>query len=293
VGREAYYTRELATDHQQYLSGHGESPGRWYGAGASTLGLEGEASVAGFQAMFEGRDPTTGELLGRPHGRNAVPAFDLVLRPTKSVSILYGLGDPATGRAVLAAHHAGLAEAVGYLDEHVGARRGHGGVQHVSGQGLLAVGFDHRTSRDGDPLLHTHLVVANRVQGPDGRWTALDGRDLYRHRLAADAIYRATYQRELSRTLGVEWTAGDTHGNRELQGMQEALVRGFSKRASQIDAELDRLTVDGQERTPRLVKWAVHATRSPSSRRQRTLCMDGGERRRPSAGWTRTPSSGR
>ena len=48
----------------------------------------------------------------------------------------------ATGRVVLAAHHAGLSEAVAYLDEHVGARRGHGGVQRVSGQGLLAVGFD-------------------------------------------------------------------------------------------------------------------------------------------------------
>jgi conjugative relaxase-like TrwC/TraI family protein len=263
VGREEYYTRELATDHEQYLSGHGESPGRWYGAGASGLGLEGEASVAGFQAMFEGRDPTTGELLGRPHGRNAVPGFDVVLRPTKSVSVLYGLGDPATGRAVLSAHHAGLAEAVGYLDEHVGARRGHGGVQHVSGQGVLAVGFDHRTSREGDPLVHTHLVIANRVQGPDGRWTALDGRDLYRHRLAADAIYRATYQRELSRTLGVEWTPADVHGNRELQGMPEELVRSFSKRTSQIDAELDRLTADGRERTPRLVRWTVHATRRP------------------------------
>jgi conjugative relaxase-like TrwC/TraI family protein len=231
VGREAYYTRELATDHQAYLSGHGESPGRWYGAGTSSLGLQGEASVAGFQAMLEGRDPKTGELLGRPHSRTAVPAFDVVLRPTKSVSILYGLGDPATGRAVLAAHHAGLAEAVAYLDAHLGARRGHGGVQHVSGQGVLAVGFDHRTSREGDPLLHTHLVVANRVQGPDGRWTALDGRDLFRHRLAADAIYRSTYQRELARTLGVEWTPADGHGNRELAGMPEELIRSFSKLA--------------------------------------------------------------
>jgi conjugative relaxase-like TrwC/TraI family protein len=261
VGREAYYTRELATDHEQYLSGHGESPGRWYGAGASSLGLQGEASPAGFQAMFEGRHPDTGELLGRPHGPNAVPGFDVVLRPTKSVSILYGLGDPATGRAVLQAHHAGLAEAVAYLDEHLGARRGHGGVQRVSGRGVLAVGFDHRTSREGDPLLHTHLVIANRVQGPDGRWTALDGRDLYRHRLAADAIYRATYQRELVRTLGVEWTTADTHGNRELAGMPEELVRGFSKRAVQIDSELDRLAADGRERTPRLVKWTVQATR--------------------------------
>jgi hypothetical protein len=138
---------------------------------------------------------------------------------------------------------------------------GHGGVQHVSGQGLLAVGFDHRTSREGDPLLHTHLVIANRVQGPDGRWTALDGRDLYRHRLAADAIYRATYQRELVRALGVEWTPADTYGNRELQGMPEELVRSFSKRTEQIDTELDRLVADGGERTPRLVKWMVQATR--------------------------------
>jgi hypothetical protein len=103
--------------------------------------------------MFEGRHPTTGELLGRPHGHNAVPAFDVVLRPTKSVSLLYGLGDPATGRAVLQAHHAGLVEAVGYLDEQLGVRRGHGGVQHVAGQGLLAVVI--RSSRWSSALVAT------------------------------------------------------------------------------------------------------------------------------------------
>ncbi|HET7518317.1 MAG TPA: MobF family relaxase, partial [Actinomycetes bacterium] len=263
VGREAYYTRELATDHEQYLSGLGESPGRWYGAAARSLGLQGEASPAGFQAMFQGRDPRTGELLGCPHGRDAIPAFDVVLRPTKRVSILYGLGDPAIGRAVLHAHHAGLAEAVAYLDEYLGVRRGHGGVQHVDGLGVLAVGFDHRTSREGDPLVHTHVVIANRVQGPDGRWTALDGRDVYRHRLATDAIYRATYQRELSRSLGVEGTAADAYGNREVAGMPEALVWSFSKRTGQIDLKLDRLVADGRERTPRLVRWAVRATRKP------------------------------
>ena len=217
-----------------------------------------------------------------------------MLRPTKSVSILYGMGDPATGRAVLAAHHAGVAEATAYLDEHLGARRGHGGQQHVDGQGLLAVGFDHRTSREGDPLLHTHLVVANRVQGPDGRWTALDGRDLYRHRLAADAIYRAAYQRQLSRSLGVEWTAADAHGNRELQGLPEELLRVFSKRADQIDLEVERLEAEGRERTPRLVKWAVQATRKPKEQEAAdTLYGGGGGRRRPNAAWTRTPWSGR
>jgi hypothetical protein len=61
----------------------------------------------------------------------------------------------------------------------------------------------------------------------------------------------------------VEWTPADSHGNRELAGMPQELVRGFSKRTSQIDAELDRLVGDGRERTPRLVKWTVQATRKP------------------------------
>jgi conjugative relaxase-like TrwC/TraI family protein len=265
AGREDYYVCEIAHDHEEYLSGHGESPGRWYGAGAATLGQQGEASTEAFQRIFEGRHPATGELLGRAHGRRAVPAFDVVFRPTKSVAILYGLGDAATGRAVLAAHHAGLAEAVAYLDGHLGGRRGHGGAEHVGGGGMLAVGFDHRTSREGDPLLHTHLVAANRVQGPDGRWTALDGRGVYRHRRAADAIYRAVYQRELTRTLGVAWTPADRWGNRELQGVSTELLRAFSKRTNQIDAEVERLEADGRERTPRLVKWAVHATRKPKA----------------------------
>jgi conjugative relaxase-like TrwC/TraI family protein len=186
-----------------------------------------------------------------------------------------------------------LAEAVAYLDEHLGARRGHGGHEHVSGHGVLAVGFDHRTSREGDPLLHTHLVVANRVQGPDGRWTALDGRDLYRHRLAADAVYRATYQRELSRTLGVEWTPADAHGNRELQGMSEVLIREFSKRTDQIDAELDRLGADGPERTHGWSSGPSIPPASPSITRHRAPCTAAGGRRPASADTTRTPWSGR
>jgi conjugative relaxase-like TrwC/TraI family protein len=124
-----------------------------------------------------------------------------------------------------------------------------------------------RASREGDPLLHTHLVVANRVQGRDGR-------DLYRHRLAADAIYRATYQRQLSRSLGAEWTAADRHGNRELQGIPEDLVRLFSKPSDQIDLEVERLEADGRERTPRLVKWAVQATRQPKQHKAPATLYD-------------------
>src|SRR6266540_744019 len=225
VGREDYYVREVAGNREEYLSGHGESPGRWLGRGAQALGQEGIASTEAFVRVFHGRHPETGELVGRGHGERGVPAFDVVLRPTKSVSLLYGLGDARIAAQVLGAHHQATAEALGYLEDHVGARRGHGGCDHVQGNGLLAVGFDHRTSRAGDPLLHTHVIVANRVQGPDGRWTALDGRDLYRHRVAADAIYRGAYQRALSRSLGVAWSQPDRWGNRELAGMPADLWR--------------------------------------------------------------------
>jgi hypothetical protein len=196
-----------------------------------------------------------------------VPAFDVALRPTKSVSILYGLGDAATCRAVLAAHHAGVAEAAAYLDDHLGARRGHGGHEHVSGQGLLAVGFDHRTSREGDPQLHTHLVsptVSSVRTGGGRRWTAGVGRP---GPVPASAGRRRHLPGRLPAAVlpdpRVEWTAADRHGNRELKSLSEELLRAFSKRSGQIDLEVERLEASGRERTPRLVKWAVQATRKP------------------------------
>jgi conjugative relaxase-like TrwC/TraI family protein len=260
-GREDYYLREIAENREEYLSGHGESPGRWYGASAAALGQDGIASTEAFRRIFEGCHPETGELLGRPHGKNAVPSWDLVLRPVKDVSVLYALGREPERRAVMSAHHEGVAAAVAYLDAQVGTRRGHGGHQRVSSRGLLAVGFDHRTSREGDPLPHTHLIIANRVQGPDGRWTSLDGRDLYRHRRAADALYRAAYQRALTRSLGIAWDQADRWGNRSIIGMPAEVVRAFSKRSQQISEHLTELEERGRRRTPALVRFAVHASR--------------------------------
>jgi hypothetical protein len=197
VGREASYPRELATDHQQYLSGHG--------AGAATLGMPGEASPAGFQAMFEGRDPTTGELLGRPMA--AAPSRPLKWscgRPGASRSCT-AFGDAAPGRAVLAAHHAGLAERWPTWTDPPGARRGHGGHEQVAGQGVVAVGFDHRTSREGDPLVPPS-GHRQPHSGPEGRWTAVDGGGRLPASVGRGRLYRATYQRCRSRPTRPPWS---------------------------------------------------------------------------------------
>jgi conjugative relaxase-like TrwC/TraI family protein len=265
VGREDYYTREIARNREEYLSGHGESPGIFHGGSARALGLEGECSPAAFKRLFAWQDPRTGEQLGRAPRQDAMPAWDLVFRPHKDVSILYALGDEATGRRVAAAHQAGVRAAVAYLDSQVGTRTGRHGAEHVQGSGLLAVGFTHRTSRAGDPLLHTHLIVTNRTQGPDGQWRTLDSRDLLNHRGTADAMYQAAYQQELTRSLGVRWAAPDRWGNRAIKGMPEELRRGFSKRHEQISAELERQEAQGKHRTAKLVQKVVHATRPAKS----------------------------
>jgi conjugative relaxase-like TrwC/TraI family protein len=266
TGRCDYYVREVARDHEEYLSGKGESPGRYLGAGAAALGKSGVCSEQEFRRLFAWRHPDTGEHLGRLPRSDAMPAWDLVLRPVKDVAILYGLGDQRTSRAARAAHEVGVRAAVAYLDGQVGTRRGRGGAEHVGGGGLVVVGFTHRVSRAGDPLLHDHLIIVNRTQGPDGVWRTLDSRDLLAHRLAADAVYRAAYQRELTRSLGIEWGQADRWGNRPIVGMPQDLVRAFSKRHEQITAELERLQrEEGKHRTGRLVQYVAHATRAPKT----------------------------
>jgi conjugative relaxase-like TrwC/TraI family protein len=266
VGRADYYLREIAKDREEYLSGQGESPGQWLGGSAAALGMRGECSPEDFQRVFVWRHPQTGEQLGRAPRSDAMPAWDLVLRPVKDVSVLYALGDDRIRRVAREAHQVGVEAAVAYLNGQVGTRRGRGGAEHVGGAGLLVVGFTHRTSRAGDPLLHTHLVIVNRTLGPDGVWRTLDSRDLLAHRQAADVIYRAAYQHELSHTLGIRWGAPDRWGNRAIQGMPEELVRAFSKRHEQITVELDRLERDeGKPRTGRLVQYVAHATRPAKS----------------------------
>jgi conjugative relaxase-like TrwC/TraI family protein len=265
VGRADYYVREIAKDREEYLSGQGESPGEWLGGSAAALGMRGVCSAEEFQRVFAWRHPETGHQLGRAPRSDVMPAWDLVLRPVKDVAILYGLGDDRTRHAAREAHQVGLRAAVAYLDGQVGTRRGRGGAEHVGGEGLLAVGFTHRTSRAGDPLLHTHLVIVNRTLGPDRQWRTLDSRDLLAHRQATDVIYRAAYQHELTRTLGVRWGEPDRWGNRAIVGIPEGLVRAFSKRHEQITAELERLEADGRTRTGRLVQYVAHATRPPKT----------------------------
>src|SRR5438045_2959614 len=76
------------------------------------------------------------------------------------------------------------------------------GTRRLPGAGFVAAQFRHRTSRAGDPQLHWHVLVANITQGPDRRWSALDGTGLYRSKRTAGVVFQAALRRELSERLG-------------------------------------------------------------------------------------------
>ena len=155
------------------------------------------------------------------------------------------------------AHDRAALEAVGYLERSAAAvRRGHGGTEVVPAGGLVAAAFRHRTSRAGDPQLHTHVLVANLGRGPDGRWSALDGRRLYAHARAASFVYQAVLRAELTRTLGLEWLPV-RNGIADLVGVPKPVLQAFSRRRAEIQAALAERGTSG----PRAAEAAALATR--------------------------------
>ena len=119
------------------------------------------------------------------------------------------------------------------------ARLGHNGVDRQPALGFLVAVFEHRLSRDADPQLHDHPVVANAVEAADGRRSALDGTMLYGWQRAADAVYQAALRAELSARLGLTWV--QRNGVWEIDGIPPALFRLWSKRRAAIEAEMAEL----------------------------------------------------
>ena len=155
-----YYLDSVAAGAEEYYTGSGEAPGTWTGSGCAELELAGVVDAQDLRALLAGVAPD-GRRLAAANRR--VPGFDLTFSAPKSVSLLYALGGPEVARAVVAAHDAAAAAALGYLErEACWVRRGRNGVEQVRASGFVAAGFRHRTSRAGDPQLHTHVVVAKR-----------------------------------------------------------------------------------------------------------------------------------
>ncbi|WP_101947687.1 MobF family relaxase [Mycobacterium sp. 3519A] len=206
---------------------------------------------------------------GRAFGTRGVHGFDLTFCAPKTVSLIRALrADEVADKAISAAHAAAISEAMEYLAAHAGYTRVHnlvtGEKDLVKLPGLVAIAYQHETSRAGDPHLHTHVIVPNRQARPDGQLVSIDGASLYHEARAAGVIYQATLRSELHRLMGVEWTVADpATGMAEVAGISRDTITAWSQRSTQLRqwAAGNLAVADARRLTPAQLATAQKATR--------------------------------
>lgn len=270
--------RPLSTPLTRYYAEAGTPPGRWLGSGLGALAdgrIDAGSRVS--EAQLElllgmGRDPRTGAPLGRaypvyatteasaaqpatdappPTRRRAVAGYDFTFSLPKSASVLWAVSGANTQATIAAAHHKSINDVLAFMERELAATRAgeagrDGAVAQVDVTGLIAAAFDHFDSRAGDPQLHTHVVVSNKVRTVfDGKWRSLDGRPLHAATVALSELHTAVFADHLSRALGVQWERREREADRNpvwaVTTVPERLVTEFSSRSRHIDIEKDRL----------------------------------------------------
>jgi conjugative relaxase-like TrwC/TraI family protein len=188
----------------------------------------------------------------RPRAQT-IAGFDLTFSPVKSVSTLWAVAEPAVAAALERAHQNAVKDALRFIETHaLFTRTGPQGIRQVNVRGLVGAAFTHRDSRAGDPDLHTHVAVANKVQALDGRWLSIDGRVFYKAKVAASETYNTALEQRLRDALGVRFAArpGSDPGKRpirEIVGVDPRLNQRWSTRRAHINIRRGELAIQFQE----------------------------------------------
>jgi conjugative relaxase-like TrwC/TraI family protein len=205
-----------------------------------------------------GREPVDARELAAKIAKDSRPrlqtvaGYDLTFSPVKSVSTLWAVAEPPLASAIEKAHQAAVADALRFIEEQaLFTRTGPKGIRQVNVQGLVAAGFTHRDSRAGDPDLHTHVAIANKVQTLDGRWLSIDGRVLFKAKVAASETYNTALEQHLRDALGVRFaerpgTDPAKRPIREILGVDSRLNERWSSRRALINIRRGELAVKFQ-----------------------------------------------
>ena len=173
-GGADYYLEKVANNVDDYYLGRGEAPDS--GSGRRPRARRGRPGRSGGAAEPARRQLSARRGLGLQLRRQRRPGYDLTFSAPKGVSLLWAFGSAEVRDTISVAHD----QAVGGVLDSCPSKRpsssGTSGRANGRGQRVHRRGFRHRTSRAGDPQLHTHVVMPTLVKGSDGRWSAPDGR---------------------------------------------------------------------------------------------------------------------
>jgi conjugative relaxase-like TrwC/TraI family protein len=208
---------------------------RWFGKGASGLGLEGEIERESFEHICYGRSPDGSKYLGTkgdPDKRRAGTDFTFSAPKSVSLTALVG-GDTRLENA----HRLAVEKTLKLIEERYAQTRitKNGKVAEIQTGNLLVAEFDHIESRELDPHLHTHALLMNLTQAVSGKWYANDNDLIFQNKKHLGTIYQACLAAEVER-LGYE-IEPRPHGTFEIKGYKRENLVEFSKRRMQILAQ--------------------------------------------------------
>jgi len=266
AGAASYFGEKDDKNHDDYYAREDVSA-EWHGKGAAELGLLGEVNPEHFKEVLEGK-LGNGVTLGRV-GHNGETehkaGWDLTFSAPKSVSILAEIGGDSR---LIDAHKEAVKATLDIIESRAAFTRVKSGgeIEQQLTQNLVIATFKHETSRELDPQLHTHAVVANATLSEDGKWRSLESKEIYRLQKEAGLIYR---QELAARTRALGYAVDKTtvgEGKKsalsfEIAGIKKELADHFSKRSQQVEAALEQRGKDRNSATAAEKEVAALATR--------------------------------
>ena len=255
--RDGYYAKD-DPEHREASA--------WAGRGAEELGLTGPVDPETFRAVLEGKVPDgSGTELGRRGKDGEIahrPGRDLTFSAPKSVSIAALVGGD---RRIVEAHDRAVAAALDWVEKNAAETRMKdpetGKMARVGDQKIVAATFRHDTSRNLDPQLHTHAVLANMVRGADGKWRSMANEGLYARQKLIGMLYRSELAAGLGK-LGYEVEKTHADGRFEIGGVPRLVVEAFSTRRAEIEAAMAERNLGDSADNPRLAERAALMTRA-------------------------------
>ena len=233
--RDGYYAKNDAEHRQASF---------WYGDAAKALGLKAHVRPSRFTSVLSGYVPGTDLRLGRMREgeHEHRPGWDITLSAPKSVSLeALVMGD----RRVIRAHDEAVRATLGFVETELLQTRGWDPATRrrprVKADGMVVAGFRHLASRDQDPQLHTHCVLANMTRTASGEWRSVEPTRIRRSQKLIGAYYRNELAQRLQALgMAVSPTLVGRVPGFELAGYERSFLDAFSGRRREILAYLER-----------------------------------------------------
>ena len=243
----------------KYAQEKGESPGVWSGKAVKELGLEGEVKAEDMQKILQGFAPD-GTALCKNAGEQHRGGWDLTFSAPKSVSIAWVNADPELRKKIEEAHEKSVQIGMNYFQNHSAfTRTGEHGVNKEKADLVYAL-FQHSSSREEEPQLHTHSIVFNVAKTQsDNIWRTVESRDIYKSIMAASAFYKASFSHELQK-MGIE--VERTKDSFEITNVPNEVCDAQSSRSKTIEEELKKRGLDRDTASAKSKEAANLSTRA-------------------------------